>query len=225
MHAMVRHDSSNSWTSRLFELASSYVPSFGPSRKIDFDSGDVDGAEDLARSAPFTVLLDGPFSSLDLPLFDYKVVVLVAGGIGATACMNLLNYYRRRHDQVPTLKVYFLWTSRTRVAFKSWFSDDLRQLQNLESQCIQMDFYDSGDILQLDEMDGKVDPNETRLRVSVGRPDFEEYLANVLATSMEQDLTCRDIAVFSCGPKAMIDDVEYQAERLGIQSTHEAFSY
>ena len=44
------------------------------------------------KQPPLYVMTDGPYGHFQIPIKDYSVLVLVAGGIGITPMMSILKY-------------------------------------------------------------------------------------------------------------------------------------
>ncbi len=76
------------------------------------------------------VRMYGPFGRLSLPVLDgtrtpYPVVVLIAGGIGATPLISVLADIHRRHasgvEFVGLRAVHLIWVCTTPAPFYHWF--------------------------------------------------------------------------------------------------------
>ena len=138
-----------SWSQRLFNLASQ--SSGGASHYVaTYDGWDGDATLASSKPAPFSLLLDGPYYSLNLPVLHYPVLVLVGGGIGVTPLMSLLSYYMECYAQrraaalvdgayalnkdgvpyqpLPRL-IHVIWSSRDASPFKYWFPQQMEMLK------------------------------------------------------------------------------------------------
>ena len=66
----------------------------------------------LPRAA--VVRVDGPYGSLQTPLERHEAVVLIAGGVGVTPMLRMLQLLAENPIQYPKLaRVYFVWSLRT----------------------------------------------------------------------------------------------------------------
>lgn len=81
-------------------------------------------------NANFVVRLDGPYNSITLPVLKYRVVVLVAGGIGVTPVMSYLNqildqYEQNERNQTTSnslpVSIHLIWANRGADGFQTWF--------------------------------------------------------------------------------------------------------
>lgn len=71
--------------------------------------------------------IDGPFGAASQEVFDFKVVMLVAGGIGVTPFASILKSIRYKIESKvgsTIAKAYFYWISRDKNAFE-WFNEVL----------------------------------------------------------------------------------------------------
>lgn len=168
------------WTQRLFALAERTLQP--DHTQATFDGWDYNGhgngevpelgdSISLARAssrltspavpvAPFTLLLDGPYHSLNLPLHRSPILVLVGGGIGVTPLTAFLSWYMDAHDQrqaalalggsdaelarqLPPLpqRIHLVWTARTASAFIHWFPHLLWRIRDHHTARIHVQLY------------------------------------------------------------------------------------
>ncbi|KAL3896144.1 MAG: hypothetical protein SGCHY_004269 [Lobulomycetales sp.] len=165
---------------------------------------------------PF-VMVDGPYGSASEDVFNYKVSVLVGGGIGVTPFASVLKtiWYRlsRPRGLQRLKKVHFIWSCRDYEAFE-WFRDLLlvleRDLQRGERyrDFLTINTYLTKKLtidnthnifLQEGEKDNQEDAiTGLHARTNYGRPNFD-----AIFKCLRQTHPATDIGVFYCGPKPL----------------------
>ena len=86
------------------------------------------GAGDVAG---MTVRVDGPYGRLQVDLTRYKTIVLVAGGIGITPFLSIIEWAA---EQEFACTVHLIWTSRVAASFTLWAGTLLRRIH--EGKCV-----------------------------------------------------------------------------------------
>ena len=129
------------WTQQLYERSKRAMGkhrekiSFGAEADLEGGNGGASSASGQNLKPPFSLYLDGPYLSVCMPLLRYRVLVLVAGGIGVTPVMSLLEDFMLRLSQAQAAgcdrpeealaalpsRIYVAWTARSANAFQKWF--------------------------------------------------------------------------------------------------------
>ncbi|TPX35813.1 hypothetical protein SeMB42_g07145 [Synchytrium endobioticum] len=166
-----------------------------------------------ARDLPW-VMVDGPYGSAAVDVFEYEVSVLVGAGIGVTPFASVLKeIWYRVHEpsaHVRLRKVYFIWTCRDKEAFE-WFQDVLASLEEegLDG-FLEIHSYLTGGLKDNEAMNiiindvvGKEDAlTHLRAPTHYGRPNFDKIFQGLRVQHPGTD-----IGVFFCGPKALGDTI------------------
>ncbi|KNC97288.1 uncharacterized protein SPPG_07217 [Spizellomyces punctatus DAOM BR117] len=84
-----------------------------------------------ASQEKLKVRIDGPYGKWDLVAKNYNLIVLVAGGIGATPILSVLLTVLRKSSKTGfNRKVEFIWAVQTENQIM-WFADELAQASAL----------------------------------------------------------------------------------------------
>ena len=183
------------------------------------------------------ILLEGPYGSLSMDADDenrYKMALIVAGGIGVTHCNSVAKTLIQNAKCGRRLKhLRFVWAVRDLDMLDvmdpleapedgaDWgaSSRDFRTASmHLEapsaarfSESMEMGAGSKKPMVQTDIYLTKSSPS-TPIALSdgrniyFGRPDLERTVAELRAQAMKRNVT--HVAVFGCGPKALIDDLK-----------------
>jgi len=156
---------------------------------------------------PVKVYVDGPFGALSIHLCLYPILVLIAGGIGATPCLSLLGdvvQYKRKgsskgkdhhhtlHSFHPEVQITFLWTSREAALFEEFSS----LLQAVSDSC-------GPKAVRLYTSD-KSSKNEQIIR---GRPDLKAVFEEAVISLTTMASPNKNIGVIACGPEPLLDSI------------------
>lgn len=158
------------------------------------------------------VYLDGPHGAPANDIFQSRVAVLIAAGIGVTPFASILQSLMHRHrsgtlDGAGVQKVYFLWVNRDQQAFE-WFTELLADLNREDTG----GFFDIR-LFLTDPPPGELPPLAQR-----GRPDLDAELARITAAHGKDDL-----GVFFCGPAPLADALHARCRVLGLKFKEEHF--
>jgi len=147
--------------------------------------------------------IDGPYGAASEGVFNFKTVVLIAGGIGVTPFGSILKHIRYRiasRSQNLLEKVYFYWISRDKSAFE-WFNEVLVALeQDNPGSFLEIHSFLTGQLSTTeikDLMYGDADSDLiTGLQspTSFGRPNWDEIFQGIASKHSQ------NIGVFFCGP-------------------------
>ncbi|XP_064627803.1 NADPH oxidase 4-like [Lineus longissimus] len=156
------------------------------------------------------LLVDGPFGSPSSDILKYPVSVCIAGGIGVTPFIGLLNWLRTSDDQKRLQRMYFIWVIRDSRSI-TCFADTMCLLYSKLWQYNKPDTF----VIQLHVTGKDVESQREYVeqlrynypilssRVHFGRPKFKAILSGINEVSDRGK-----IGVFCCGPKTLGESVE-----------------
>jgi len=165
------------------------------------------------------LLIDGPFGSSSENWHSFENLIFIAAGIGVTPVASILKdfVHRVKSDlDFKLQKFIFFWVCRTQKQFE-WFVDLLRETeqedlqQRLEVHIFITELNQKFDLRTImlyicEKQFHKLHKASlfTGLQASThfGRPDFVDLFAQI-----KSSVTTDTMAVFSCTPKNMIDDI------------------
>jgi len=174
--------------------------------------------------------IDGPFGAASEEVFNFRTVVLVAGGIGVTPFGSILKSIRNKieqHGQTAISKVYFYWISRDKNAFE-WFSEVLAALEyeNINN-FLEVHVYLTGQ-LSVDEIRNVmygIDSESDQITglqspTHFGRPNWPEIFKDLSERHSGQD-----IGVFFCGPSVLSKQLYKIVRQFTSTKTGTKFKY
>jgi predicted ferric reductase len=186
---------------------------------------------------PLDVEVDGPYGTPSSHIFEARVPVLVAAGIGVTPFAAILESlllrakgaWRQTHS-VMVERVYFIWVAREPVAFE-WFAELLAAVEAspvrahfelmIYMTAGRADATGDGLALALDLVYARagVDPlTGLRARTHLGAPDWDAVLDGVSAAHRGERPE-----VFFCGPDGLAKVVARAAARAQLPFRQEHF--
>jgi len=168
------------------------------------DSGGFTNAlREKAKTGGITkIKMDGPYGRVGVKLSDYKIIVLIAGGVGVTPMISILKDLLQTSKGLLT-KVYFLWIVRDPLAFE-WFADALKAAE----ANTQFD-------VRLFATRGK--PTDSGLKFSSARPNFQDIFNKIKTTHAAEG----PIAVLACGPEPMVEETN----KLSISESNNSIQF
>ncbi|KAF2264879.1 hypothetical protein CC78DRAFT_494212 [Lojkania enalia] len=188
----------------------------------------VSHESDEAPRIPFA--LEGPYGYSNwLPDFStFDKILLVAGGVGATYVMpiyrNIISDCNYNHASRP--EVRFIWSVRTLAdvqwAFLASTDDEVESEQSFSGSVVEVFVTGpSGSGLQIEEPSGEIELAEDdqllSLEEQMERPRKGTMLKagrpNIDAIVDEMFGTVERVAVISCGPKGLTDQLSKSVER------------
>ncbi|XP_061630725.1 dual oxidase 2 [Phyllopteryx taeniolatus] len=171
--------------------------------------------------------LDGPFGEGHQEWTDFKVSVLVGGGIGVTPFASILKdlvFKSSIKSKIQCQKVYFIWVTRTQRQFE-WVSDIIKEVEEMDSlELVSVHTY-------ITQVAQKFDLRTTMLYVCerhfqkvwsrslftglksvthFGRPPFVSFFSSLQEVHPEVS----KIGVFSCGPPGLTKNVEKACQHM-----------
>jgi len=153
------------------------------------DSGGYTNAlREKAKAGGITkIKIDGPYGRVGVKLSDYKIIVLIAGGVGVTPMISILKDLLQTSKGLLT-KVYFMWTVRDPLAFE-WFAEPLKAAEGNTQFDVKL-FCTRGK------------PTDSGLKFSTARPKFQEIFNDIKT----KHVTEGKVAVLACGPEPMVEE-------------------
>ncbi|DBA04277.1 TPA: hypothetical protein N0F65_009512, partial [Lagenidium giganteum] len=186
-------------------------------------------------TSPFVVLVDGPYGSVSIDVFNpsvYTHVALFAGGIGVTPMQSVANQlyhdllFQGRH---ALKKIWFVWSIRERDmlramvektkpnATKTYLPEGLQQTRgNSHRDIFKTDIY----LTKTPQADPS-SPLDQQLAGVLKFNERPDIAATLVALGEEAKVSgAKRVAVLVCGPAAMIREVIIQsmvaAKKVGV---------
>ncbi|XP_051780681.1 NADPH oxidase 3-like [Erpetoichthys calabaricus] len=158
------------------------------------------------------IALDGPYGSASTDVFDYRISICIAAGIGVTPFASVLKsiWYKccDPSKKMKLQKIYFFWICRDTSAFE-WFADLLHSLEVQLTEKGKRHFLSYhifltgwSDIeaahiaLHCDEKRDVI--TGLQQKTFYGRPNWNAEFRRIADSH-----PCSNIGVFSCGPKSL----------------------
>jgi len=158
------------------------------------DSGGYTHAlrETASKGGITKIKVDGPYGRVGVKISDYKVILLLAGGVGVTPMISILKDLMQTSKGLLT-KVYFVWTVRDPAALE-WFCEPLKAAEsNTQIE------------VRLFATRGKA--TESGLKFSSARPNWKDLFNEI----KNKHATEGPIAVLACGPEPMVQETSLLA--------------
>ncbi|RHY98869.1 hypothetical protein DYB35_011151 [Aphanomyces astaci] len=159
------------------------------------------------EGAPLTVLVDGPHGKPAIDVYKYDAVVLVAGGIGITPMLDLINRHRQQQPTQQT-KFYLHWVVRA--------ADDLLAVEDLLFPLppgVKATFYVN---------DGGTGDSSVQIYTGEfiaykrGKPVLDEYIN----TSRFHEAK---VGVMACGPPRLVQEAQWRSHNCCFDFHKEVF--
>jgi NAD(P)H-flavin reductase len=162
-----------------------------------------------------TVRVYGPMANRDLQVMDFPSLILIAGGVGVTPCVSVLDTLLHRYEtQQSQQVVHLIWSSRSTQALTQWFAPIFDRVPSA-AQYFKLHLYNTR---------ATAPTSSGALTVLNGRPDLGLLMDEILASGSQQSLTPAQTAVFTCGPHAMMDQAQAIAASRGCHFHRESFA-
>jgi NADPH oxidase len=177
------------------------------------------------------ILLEGPYGSISMDLDDdnrYQMALLVSGGIGVTHTQSVAKSLLNDHSNGRKLKhLRFVWALRdldmlqamtpleapsTHVDIELMETSEFQtEVMNLSSQLSMLDNTPQQQLVETDIFLTKASPDvpvtmDDGRNIYFGRPDLDAIVADVKEEAKKLGVT--HVAVFGCGPKALVDKLK-----------------
>ena len=177
------------------------------------------------------IWVDGPYGNcaLNLDNNEYKIFILVSGGIGITPMQSICNQLIYEHLRGRELtKIYFIWTVKDKFMVdeitESPSAFYVKKLPAKLPYAFQPDVlvkHEMGHILEsffhlstvrneADFVKANINPRTQKL-LKFGRPNLPEYFEKIKKVAVEQHIN--KVAVLSCGPEMMMEECQKLAKR------------
>jgi len=173
--------------------------------------------------------IDGAYGTASEHVFDYKTVILIAGGIGVTPFGSILKHirYRIAYGKQDNLeKVYFVWICRDKTSFE-WFNEILAALeQDNPNNFLEIDTYLTGQLSTNEIKNIMYGESENDLITGLqspthfGRPNFDEFFSEKALRHPG-----KVIGVFFCGPPALSKDLRKKCRQYSSAKTNTKFLF
>lgn len=177
----------------------------------------------LSKEALPTVVIDGPFGTPSEQFHDYRNIMLICSGVGATPFASVLRelLHRVKNDtnglQIESLDFY--WVNR-KSSQLTWlvtiFQSLLKEQFALESTFLKINLYFTGDSEKKDfrslflwnaieelKRKGELKKHCYCSNVYSGRPNWDK----IFQQKSEEQISTKEVGVFLCGNKAMAAEV------------------
>lgn len=172
----------------------------------------------------------GPFSTRSTEVANYKNLVLVGAGIGATPFTSILENMLKKNNS-DGKRIHFHWIVREQQAARSWFRGLLEAIENCRCELNIMatiwytggmivhssfhrSLFELSDELFLEKTGRDIVTNVLRgnhnLSVKFGRPCWDY----VLREHLKQDLTTNPLGVFCCGPSSITNALQLSCSEI-----------
>eukprot|EP01080_Neovahlkampfia_damariscottae_P009263 gene9263-1350_t len=143
---------------------------------------------------PYFIRIEGPYGRPSIKFDNYKVLLLVSGGIGVTPNGSMLQHMLKqiKEGKLPNLeKVYFVWSTRT-IESLEWFGE-------LFEECAKESKIDLR--LCLSKAPGEAN---SKIPFIEGRPQYAEIFSEI----QENHPKVKYFGCVACGPGGMVSKVE-----------------
>jgi NADPH oxidase len=166
------------------------------------------------------IMIDGSYGSPCQDVFKYQAAVLIGAGIGVTPFASILKSIWYELKTRPLNKVYFYWICKNTQEFV-WFQDLLKTFEedNFE-HILEINIYltkplcanEVKNIVLHDGLNGVDAITELHAATRYGRPIWSKEFERISRHK------CK-IAVVSCGPKTLSDDLAAQCKAFSVNGT------
>ena len=196
-----------------------------------------------ADIASMRVRVDGPYGRLQVDLTRYKTIVLVAGGIGITPFLSILEWLA---EQKIHCTVHLIWTSRVKSSFGAWSGALLHRIHEGQSTSkFHFHLYSSTGAAGASGIEmapmGSDAPVQGAWQpvLTPGRPDIAGLFSGFASDAAEVDLTSlpahhvaakthrkpHTVAVLACGPAGLVASAQSAARTHGFHFHKETFVF
>ena len=157
------------------------------------------------------IYLQGPYGHVTINYVSnkYKYLISVAGGIGITSVISVLQeinylYVHNKLDKIK--KIYLIWIASHYSLVKPFFSL-LRKLENI---------FDIKIYITRESFNNE----DNQFKIIYERPNVSNMINKIID---EYKIENKDIAIISCGPKALSNDLLTLCSNLNIDISNEDF--
>ena len=191
------------------------------------------GRETGGRYRPVPIVLDGPYGTPSMHIFESTHAILIGAGIGATPFASILRTIYRMHERKEPMKlqhVDFIWLNRGQTSFE-WFLEILADVQRRRTgDLIDVHIYmtdvkpglKSGMLnLAMESMfaeKGSDPVTGLRSQTHFGHPDWHALIAD-----FSQRYRGEKVDVYFCGPPGLATTIRPYCRRAGFRFRKENF--
>ncbi|XP_046560415.1 NADPH oxidase 4-like [Haliotis rubra] len=181
-----------------------------------------ESVESFDETSRLKLVVDGPFGGPLDTVLQSRVAVCIAGGIGVTPFIAVLNHVRSSKHKLKPKRLYLLWVCRSLLELTWFLATIISTHQHLWDQnmpdFLDIRFHCTG----LQDSHIQAIPTEQRdfvtSRLQRGRPVWPQHFSEFCAAHKRAT-----VDVFVCGPKAMIEDVQKLCLRGNVEKTNFIF--
>ncbi|XP_055643570.1 NADPH oxidase 4-like [Toxorhynchites rutilus septentrionalis] len=171
------------------------------------------GFSEIECSKIIEFLVDGPYPSVMGSMVQYKRIVYVGAGIGITPFVGFARYLLNSRFSRP-LRIHLIWIVRS-VEILTWFADVINALQDKlwrqnQPDRLSLKLYWTHNFDECLLVDHFCNYPALNARISPGRPDWDKTFQELTMLYPKKTVT-----VFSCGPKALTEDVRNMCAKYG----------
>jgi len=191
------------------------------------------GRDPDTQYKPVPIVLDGPYGTPSMHIFDCTHVILIGAGIGATPFASILRTIQLKNHKREPMKlkrVHFIWLNRGQHSFE-WFLEILEDIQRRRiNDLINIHIYmtdvkpglTSGTLnlaMELMFAEKGSDPvTGLRSQTRFGHPDWSELIAD-----FSQRYRGENVNVFFCGPPGLGAKIRPLCKKAGFRFRKENF--
>ena len=189
------------------------------------------------------VWIDGPYGNcaLDVDSDEYKVFILVSGGIGITPMQSICNQLVYEHMRGRRIiKILFIWSVKDKflldevqanpdafyvkkIPSKLPFSFQPDVLVKHEHGHILESYFHLTNVRKKEDFNqGNINPQQQKL-LKFGRPNLPSYFENI--NKIKEEHGEKNVAVLCCGPEPMMDECAKLSKKYSFDFHHETFNF
>ena len=152
------------------------------------------------------VWIDGPYGKVDIPFFERTpFVVLIAGGVGITPALSLLQGIRHTKTPIPS-RVHLIWTCRNQALFTEFAQEVGSILKDTDNVSLALQVYHTGESEQnvaLEEATAYTSAFYSAFKAE--RADFKVIFDDIANDAFMYN--AHHVGVFVCGSKRLRNGV------------------
>ncbi|HKI98011.1 MAG TPA: EF-hand domain-containing protein [bacterium] len=192
-----------------------------------------EGRDPETKYKPVPIVLDGPYGTPSLHIFESTHAILIGAGIGATPFASILRTIQLKNHRREPMKlqhVHFIWLNRGQQSFE-WFLEILAEVQrrrindlidiSIYMTDVKRDLKSSTLNLAMDLMfaeKGSDPVTGLRSQTHFGHPDWHAVFADFSERYRKEK-----VDVYFCGPPGLASTLRPLCRRAGFRFRKENF--